>query len=108
MHELWIYTPKSPQKPSLLYQALEITCLPRLKVEVQSMIPALMCSHLDTCHSDVRAKWYDIGMQLQVNIGTLKAIEKWYSDPSDCLREILTTWLKSYPLTLHGAKLWMP
>ena len=47
--------------------------------------------------NDVRAKWYDIGVQLRVNIGTLKAIEKQYSDPSDCLREILTTWLKAYP-----------
>ena len=48
--------------------------------------------------NDVRAKWYDIGIQLRVNIGTLDAIEKQYlNNPSDCLRETLTTWLKSYP-----------
>ena len=44
---------------------------------------------------DVRAEWYNIGVQLGVSIGTLDAIEKQYSDPSDCLRKTLTTWLKS-------------
>ena len=43
----------------------------------------------------VRAKWHNIGVQLGVSVGTLKAIEKQYSDPTDCLRESLTTWLKS-------------
>ena len=42
----------------------------------------------------VRAKWYNIGVQLGVNVGTLKAIEKQYlNDPTDCLRETLTKWL---------------
>jgi len=46
--------------------------------------------------NDVRAKWYNIGLQLGVSVGTLKAIEKQYlNDPSDCLRETLTTWLIS-------------
>ena len=44
---------------------------------------------------DVRAEWYNIGVQLGVSVGTLDAIEKQYSDPSDCLRKTLTTWLKS-------------
>ena len=44
---------------------------------------------------NVRAKWYNIGVQLGVSVGTLKAIEKQYYDPTDCLRETLTTWLKS-------------
>ena len=43
----------------------------------------------------VRAKWYDVGMQLGVSVGTLDAIKKQYSDPSDCLRETLTTWLQT-------------
>ena len=44
----------------------------------------------------VRAKWHNIGVQLGVSVDTLKAIEKQYlNDPSDCLRESLTTWLKS-------------
>ena len=44
----------------------------------------------------VCAKWHNIGVQLGVSVGTLKAIEKQYlNDPSDCLRESLTTWLKS-------------
>lgn len=49
--------------------------------------------------NNVRAKWYNIGVQLGVPVGTLKAIEKQYlNDPTDCLRETLTTWLKtSFP-----------
>ena len=45
--------------------------------------------------NDVRAKWNNIGVQLGVSVGTLDAIMKQYSDPSDCLRETLTAWLKS-------------
>ena len=45
--------------------------------------------------NDVRAKWNNIGVQLGVSVGTLDAIKKQYSDPSDCLRETLTAWLKS-------------
>ena len=44
----------------------------------------------------VRAKWYDIGVQLEMSVGTLKAIKEQYlNNPSDCLREAFTTWLKS-------------
>ena len=47
--------------------------------------------------NDVRAKWFNIGVQLGVSVGTLKAIEKQYlNDPTDCFREALMTWLKSY------------
>ena len=35
-------------------------------------------------------------MQLQVSVGTLDAIKKQYSDPSDCLMETLKTWLKTF------------
>ena len=45
--------------------------------------------------NDVRAKWNNIGVHLGVSVGTLDAIKKQYSDPSDCLRETLTAWLKS-------------
>ena len=45
--------------------------------------------------NDVRANWNNIGVQLGVSVGTLDAIDKQYSDPSDCLRKALTTWLKS-------------
>lgn len=49
--------------------------------------------------NSVCAKWYDIGMQLRVSVDTLDAIKKQYlNDSSDCLRETLKTWLKSYPL----------
>ena len=46
--------------------------------------------------NDVRAEWYNIGVQLGVSDGTLKAIRQLcLSDPSDCLRETLTKWLKT-------------
>ena len=46
----------------------------------------------------VRAKWYDVGMQLRVSIDTLDAIKEQYlNHPSDCLRETLKMWLKTCP-----------
>ena len=45
--------------------------------------------------NDVRAKWYNIGLQLHVSVGTLDAIKEQYDDPSHCQRETLKTWLKT-------------
>ena len=46
--------------------------------------------------NDVRAEWYNIGVQLRVSDGTLKAIrQQCLNNPSDCLRETLTKWLKT-------------
>ena len=43
----------------------------------------------------VRAKWKNIGIQLEVDLGTLNAIDKRHrSDPDDCLPEMLDYWLK--------------
>ena len=47
--------------------------------------------------NDTRVKWYEIGLQLGVSVGTLNAIKKDYNSTSDCLRETLTTWLKTSP-----------
>ena len=47
--------------------------------------------------NDVRAKWYNIGLQLHVSVGTLDAIKEQYDDLSHCLREALKTWLKTSP-----------
>ena len=38
-----------------------------------------------------RVKWYEIGLQLRMNVGTLDAIKEQYDDPSHCLREALKT-----------------
>ena len=46
---------------------------------------------------NVRAKWYDVGMQLQVNVGTLDPIKEQYNNLSHCLRETLKAWLKTSP-----------
>ena len=44
---------------------------------------------------DARNKWYDIGIELKVDVSTLKSIESKYSDAKDCLREVITGWLKA-------------
>ena len=47
--------------------------------------------------NDTRAKWYDIGLQLRMSVGSLDATKEQYDDPSHCLRETLKTWLKTCP-----------
>ena len=47
--------------------------------------------------NNIRSKWYEIGLQLGVSVGTLNAIKKDYHSTSDCLRETLTIWLKTSP-----------
>ena len=44
-----------------------------------------------------RAKWYNIGLMLSVEVATLESIKKKYPvpDPSDQLREALKAWLES-------------
>ena len=42
-------------------------------------------------------QWYNIGMMLRVSLDRLDAIKEQYSNPSDCLRETLKIWLKTYP-----------
>ena len=45
--------------------------------------------------NNIRAKWNNLGLQLGVSVGALNAIKKDYNSTSDCLRETLTTWLKT-------------
>ena len=47
--------------------------------------------------NDTRVKWYNIGLQLRMSIGTLDAIKEQYDDFSHCLRETLKAWLKTCP-----------
>ena len=43
-------------------------------------------------------KWHDLGLRLELKEGTLKAIESDYpKNAQDCLREMLSTWLKIEP-----------
>ena len=47
--------------------------------------------------ADVRAKWYSIGLGLGLDIGALDAIKEQYlNSPTDCLRETLKAWLKTF------------
>ena len=45
---------------------------------------------------DVRLKWYDIGIELNIPLTELDDIKKKYNDDSsDCLREMVRVWLNS-------------
>ena len=44
---------------------------------------------------DARTKWYYIGIEIKLDVSTLKSIESKYSDCKDCLREVITVWLKA-------------
>ena len=43
----------------------------------------------------VRAKWYNIGLQLDISYTELDNFKKIYSDTSDLLREMLKYWLQT-------------
>jgi len=54
--------------------------------------------HLKDVHEEligISHKWYDIGLQLNLPVGTLDRIREQYSDPQTRLREILKNWLVS-------------
>ena len=44
---------------------------------------------------EARTKWYDIGLELKVPVGTLESIEAQSDDPKKCLLEALKHWLKT-------------
>ena len=43
---------------------------------------------------EARAKWYDIGIELKVSIGTLNTIREDFPHAAHCLREMCINWLK--------------
>ena len=51
---------------------------------------------------DVRAKWYDIGIQLSISIGTLDAIKAEHSECGKCLCEMLKYWLNTQQPTFDA------
>ena len=47
---------------------------------------------------DISHQWYDLGLQLELEEGTLKTIKSDNPENSKhCLREVLSTWLKIDP-----------
>jgi len=50
-----------------------------------------------------RAKWYNLGLQLQVDVGTLDCFKAQYGDPGDQLREVVRTWLTTSENPTWGA-----
>ena len=43
---------------------------------------------------DARTKWYRIGVQLKLPVGTLDVIQLEFSDTTDCLTEMCSHWLR--------------
>ena len=43
---------------------------------------------------DSREEWYNIGLELSIDPGTLDVIKKDNAKTNDCFREMLTIWLK--------------
>ena len=43
---------------------------------------------------DARAKWYNIGLELEIDPGTLDTIKNDNNNSDDQFRAMLTTWLK--------------
>ena len=51
--------------------------------------------NIKECAYPARSKWYNIGINLDIDVGTLEAIEKDNMGKSDaCFRELLTKWLR--------------
>lgn len=50
-----------------------------------------------------RAKWYNVGIQLRVDVSTLDCIKVQYNDPGDQLREVVKTWLMTSKNSTWGA-----
>jgi hypothetical protein len=46
---------------------------------------------------DYRAEWKFIGIQLDIDTGTLDTIEKDCRKVNDCLREMIMHWLRNCP-----------
>lgn len=43
----------------------------------------------------IRERWYDIGIELNIDIGELDIIRQKHDDPGDCLLEMIKIWLRS-------------
>ena len=70
--------------------------------KIASQLAGQQLSENDLCVlmeelNNISVKWNNIGLQLGVSVGALNAIKKDCNSTSDCLRETLTTWLKTRP-----------
>ena len=43
---------------------------------------------------DARTRWYNIGLELEIDPGTLDTIKIDNTETNDCFRAMLTSWLK--------------
>jgi len=67
---------------------LTVTCIPSGHLTLDDL------SEVRGALYDARSKWYHIGIELKLSVGTLNAIRSEYSDKNDCLTEMCSHWLK--------------
>ena len=82
---------------SFLYYRLAVEHPTYCYSTVTETIPTLSDKDIKRVRIDIyeaRAKWYDIGIELEIPTGTLKSIKSMYDSPAECLVEMLDTWLK--------------
>ena len=44
---------------------------------------------------DVQTKWYNLGLQLNLSVGTQEGIRRGFSDPRDQFLQMLISWLRT-------------
>jgi len=66
----------------------KVTCIPSGQLTLEDL------SEVRGALYEARAKWYDIGIELKLSIGTLNTIRQEFPQAADCLREICINWLK--------------
>ena len=71
-----------PQKEAFL---VNCTTMAEKRLDLKTVLNAL---------HKAKARWYDIGIQMEVEEHVLDAIELQFETPAACLRELVKTWLK--------------
>lgn len=103
-----------PRSTSLIYiyctysvDVHQLQCLCQyLLLHIYYSGAALGITDLATVLNDIfpcRAKWYNLGVQLRVDVGTLDSFKAQYGDPGDQLREVMRTWLTTSDNPTWGA-----
>ena len=71
-----------------IHYMLTVACIPSGQLTLEDL------SEVRGALYEARAKWYDIGIELRLSIGTLNTIREDFPQAADCLREICIHWLK--------------
>ena len=65
-----------------------VTCIPSGQLTLEDL------SEVRGALYEACAKWYDIGIELKLSVGTLNTIKEDFPQAAECLRETCVHWLK--------------